>query len=93
MQRTNLTSAKMQLQMNENGNVRLCPITAFEVRIATNEMVILVLQYVETIEQFDAGQSKQLQAILPAKRAQELAAMLQKAANLVLEEGSLCLVQ
>ncbi len=83
----------IKLQTNENGSASLCPLTAFEVRIATNEMVILVLQYVETIEQFDSRQPKQLQVVLPAKRAHELAATLEKAAVLFLREGSYSLVQ
>jgi len=83
----------IKLQTNENGIAKLCPITAFEVRIATNEMVIVVIQYVETIEQFDSGQPKQLQVVLPAEQAHELAATLEKAAKLFLREGSYCLVQ
>jgi hypothetical protein len=83
----------IELQTTEDGSAKLCPITAFEVRIASDEMVIILIQYVETIEQFDSGQPKQLQAVLPAKRAHELAASLEKAATLFLREGSSCLVQ
>lgn len=70
----------MELQTNERGNAGLCPITGFEVRIATNDMVVLAIQYVENIAQFDSGEWKQLQAVLPAQRALELAATLKKAA-------------
>lgn len=80
------------LQTDECGGARLCPITACEVRIASNEMVVLVIQYVETIEQFDLGQWKQLHAVLPAKRALELAASLEKAASLFLQSNSDSLV-
>ena len=79
----------MELQTNERGIAKLCPITAFEIRIASNEMVVLVIQYVETIEQFDLGQPKQLQTVLPAERAFELAATLKKAAA-ILESNSNC---
>jgi len=72
----------IELHTNENGSARLCPITEFEVRIGSNEMVIVVIQYVETIEQFDSGQPKQLQVVIPANRAHELAATLEKAATL-----------
>ena len=82
----------IELQTNENGSAKLCPITAFEVRLGSNEMVIVIIQYVETIEQFDSGQQKQLQVVLPAKRAHELAATLEKATGLFLRDGSLCLV-
>jgi len=75
----------IKLECNEHGVARLCPITACDVRIATNEMVILVMQYVDTIEEFDSGQWKQLQAVLPAKRALELAADLEKAVALLHE--------
>jgi hypothetical protein len=75
----------MEMQTNERGNATLCPIVGFEVRIASNDMVVLVLQYVDSIEQFDSGQRKQLQAVLPAKRALEIAATLKKAAALFLE--------
>lgn len=75
----------IELQMNEHGAAKLCPITTCEVRVATNEMVVLVLRYVETIEEFDSGHWKQLQTVLPAKRALELAADLEKAAALFLE--------
>ncbi len=83
----------IELQTNGDGNAKLCPITAFEVHIASDEMVVVVIQYVETIEQFDSGQPKQLQAVLPAERAHELAASLEKAATLFLREGSSCLLQ
>jgi hypothetical protein len=83
----------LELQTNENGSAKLCPITTFEVHIASDEMVIIVFQYVETIEQFDSGQPKQLQVVLPAKRAHELAANLERAATIFLKEGSYCLVQ
>ena len=78
----------IQLQSNERGNAILCPITEYQVRLASNDMVILVLQYVESIEQFDAGQCKQLQTVIPATRALEIAATLKKAANMILEADS-----
>lgn len=78
----------MQLRTNERGNAKLCPITDLEVRIASNNMVILVIQYVETIEQFDSGERKQLQTVLSAKRALKLAATLKKAAARFLESNS-----
>ena len=78
----------IELQTNERGDARLCPITACEVRLASNEMVVVVLQYVESIEQFDSGQWKQLQAVLPVKRALELAASLEKAVALFLQSDS-----
>jgi len=83
----------IELQTDENGSAKLCPITSFEVHIASSEMVILVIQYVETIEQFDSGQPKQLQLVLPAERAHELAATIDKAASLFLKESSYSLVQ
>lgn len=78
----------MELQINERGNARLCPITAFEVRIASNDMVVLVIQYVESIEQFDSGELKQLQTVLPTAQAYELAATLRRAAGLFLQSGA-----
>ena len=78
----------IKLHTREDGIARLCPITEYEVRIATNEMVVMVIQYVETIEQFDSGEWKQLQVVLPAIRARELAATLEKAATLFLKESS-----
>lgn len=48
--------SRIELQTNEDGIAKFCPVTAFDVRIATNEMVIVVIQYVETVEQFDSGQ-------------------------------------
>ncbi|HEY2470339.1 MAG TPA: hypothetical protein VGI45_21270 [Terracidiphilus sp.] len=83
----------IKLQANELGSVKLCPVTACEVRVATNEMVVIVIQYVETIEEFDSGHWKQLQAILPVKRALELAANLEKAATLFLESHPETVVQ
>ena len=77
--------SSIELQCNELGNARLSPITACDVRLASNQMVVLVLQYVETIEEFDSGEWKQLQAVLPATRALELAASLEKAAALSVE--------
>lgn len=82
-----------ELESNELGSTLLCPIVACEVRIASNEMVALVLQYVETIEEFDSGHWRQLQAVLPAKRALQLAADLEKAATLFLEPHPETLVQ
>jgi hypothetical protein len=82
----------IELQTNEHGDARLCPITACEVRLASNEMVVVILQYVESIEQFDSAQWKQLQAVLPVKRALELAASLEKAVALFLKSDSDTLV-
>ena len=80
--------APIELQNNERGNAKLCPVTDYQVRLASNGMVVLVLQYVETIEQFDSGQWKQLQTVLPATRALEIAATLRKAAKLHLHSDS-----
>ena len=80
--------APIELQNNERGNAKLCPITDYQVQLASNEMVILVLQYVESIEEFDAGQWQQLQTVVPAERALEIAATLKKAANLILRPES-----
>jgi hypothetical protein len=84
--------SRIELQTNENGVTKLCPVTAFELRLATNEMVIVLIQYAETIEQFDSGQPKQLQLVLDSKAAQELAANLGKALTLFPREST-CLVQ
>jgi hypothetical protein len=84
--------SRIELQTNENGVTKLCPITAFELQIATNEMVIVRIQYVETIEQFDSGQPKQLQLVLDSKAAQELAANIGRALTLFQREST-CLVQ
>ena len=72
---------------------KFCPVTAFDVRIATNEMVIIVIQYVETVEQFDSGQPKQLQVVLESKVAQELAATIPKALTLFPRGNFNCLLQ
>ena len=77
--------APLELQVNERGDARLCPITDFQVQLATNEMVVVTIEYVESMEQFDAGQRKQLQTILPATRALALGATLKKAAKLILD--------
>jgi hypothetical protein len=82
----------LELQTNEHGTAKLCPITTFEVRIATDKMFALVIQYVETIEQFDSGQWKQLQTVLTAKQALTLAATLEKAVSLSQETNPDCLV-
>ena len=55
--------------------------------------MLVVFQYVETIEQFDAEQLQQLQVVLPIERANELAATINKAVKLVPSECSNCLVQ
>ncbi|HEY1580794.1 MAG TPA: hypothetical protein VGF82_27325 [Terracidiphilus sp.] len=78
----------IRLQKDECGNVELCPITDFQVQVATNDMVILTNNYVESIEQFDAGEWKQLQTIIPATRALDLGATLKKAAKLILQSDS-----
>jgi hypothetical protein len=88
-----LPTEPIELKINDHGNAKLCPITACDVRIATNDMVVVILQYVETIEEFDSGQWKQLQAVLPAQRALELAASLEKAATLFREPQADNLVQ
>jgi hypothetical protein len=84
--------SRIELQTNENGVTKLCPVTAFDLQIATNEMVIVRIQYVETIEQFDSGQPKQLQLVLDSKAAQELAANIGRALTLFQREST-CLVQ
>jgi hypothetical protein len=85
--------SRIKLQTNEDGIAKFCPVTDFSVRIAANEMVIVVIQYVETIEQFDSGQPKQLQVVLESRLAQELAATIGKALTLFPGEDSNCLVQ
>jgi len=82
----------MELRTNEGGIASLSPITAFEVRIASNDMVVLVLQYVESVEQFDSGRPKQIQTVLSPARALEIAATLKKAASLFLGANSGCAV-
>lgn len=77
--------APIALDTNERGDVKLCPITDFQVQLATNDMVLVTIQYVESMEQFDAGERKQLQTILPATRALALGATLKKAAKLILD--------
>ena len=79
---------QLKLQKNERGNVKLCPIIEFQVQVATNDMVILTINYVESIEQFNAGEWKQLQTIIPAVRAIDLGATLKKAARLILESDT-----
>jgi hypothetical protein len=83
----------IELQTDTIGNAALRPITACEVRIASNEMVVLVIQYVESIEDFDSGNGKQLQAVLPPARAMRLAESLEKAASLFLSAHSGNLMQ
>jgi hypothetical protein len=80
--------APLKLQTNDRGTATLCPVTTFEVHIASNEMLILVIQFVETIEQFDLGQRKQLQTVLAPNQALALAATLEKAAALLLKTDS-----
>jgi hypothetical protein len=75
----------IELKANEVGNASLCPITDFQVQLGSNEMVIITVQYVETIEQFDTGQWKQLRTVISAKRALELGRTIKKAAKLILE--------
>ena len=84
--------SRIELQTNENGETKLCPISAFELRLATNQMVIVLIQYIETIEQFDSGQPKQLQLILDSDAAQELAVSIGKALTLFPKEAT-CFVQ
>jgi hypothetical protein len=78
----------IEMQTDTIGNAALCPITACEVRIASNEMVILVIQYVESIKDFDTGNWKQLQAVLSAGRAMQLSESLEKAASLFLSANA-----
>ena len=79
---------QLKFQKNERRNLKLCPITDFQVQVATNDMVILTINYVESIEQFDAGEWKQLQTIIPATRALDLGATLKKAAKLILQSDT-----
>jgi hypothetical protein len=81
----------IELQTNERGIAKLYPITDFQVQLASDETVVLTIRYVETIEQFDSGEWKQLQTVLPANRALELGATLKKAARLILDSDSVSL--
>jgi hypothetical protein len=74
----------IELKADEVGNASLCPITEFQVQLGSNEMVIITVQYVETIEQFDSGQWKHFRTIISAKRALEFGATIEKAAKLIL---------
>ena len=80
--------ASFDLQINERGDVKLCPITDFTVQLATNDMVVVTLEYVESLEQFDSGKRKELRTVIPAERALTLGATLKKAARLILDAGS-----
>jgi hypothetical protein len=83
----------LQLQRNEHHTEKPCPMTTFEVRISSNQMVMLKIEYVETIEQFDSGDRKQLQTVLAPNQALILAATLQKAAALFVKIDSDRVVQ
>ena len=80
--------ASLDLQTDERGDVRLCPITNFKVQLATNDMVVVTIEYVESLEQFDSGERKELRTVVPAERALALGATLKKAARLILDAGS-----
>ncbi len=76
------------LQTDERGSVRLCPVTDFTVQLATNDMVVVTLEYVESMEQFDSGVRRQLRTVMPADQALALGATLKKAARMILESSS-----
>jgi hypothetical protein len=80
--------ASFDLQTNEPGDVKLCPITDFKVQLATNDMVVVTIEYVESVEQFDSGERKEFRTVVPAERALALGATLKKAARLILESNS-----
>ena len=78
----------LDLETDERGNLKLCAITGFKVQLATNDMVAVTIEYVESVEQFDSGERKQFRTIVAATQALALGSTLKKAGQLILESGS-----
>lgn len=79
----------LELQNDNKGNVITCPMTGWGITPVTNtSSIILTIEYVETSEQLETGERKQLQTILTIAKAQELAEELKKAANIMLASGT-----
>jgi hypothetical protein len=73
----------IELQTDGTGNVITCPMTGWGIKPVAETMILLAIEYVDSPEQLETGERKQLQAILHSHQALELAEELKKVVALL----------
>lgn len=74
----------IKLQTDGSCNIVACPMTGYELRAVSDTALLIIIEYVETEQQFETGERKTLQAIVKQQQALELAETLQRSAKLIL---------
>ena len=74
---------ELELQVDEGG-VITHPVTGWGTKPLDGMMVLLAIQYVETPEQLENGERLQIQGLLNADKALELAEALKRAATIAI---------
>jgi hypothetical protein len=71
----------LELQKDKEGNIITLPMTGWGITDVAGMSLILTIQYVETPEQLETGERKQMQTIVTVQKALELAEALRRAAS------------
>lgn len=74
----------LTLQTDASGNIVTYPVTGWELRSVANMSIMVVIEYIESPEQLETGERKQLQTILSAPQALDFAETMKKAATVLL---------
>lgn len=80
--------AKPVLEMDSNGNVVTRPVTGWSVLTLAGMSVLAAIQYAQTPQELETGNSKQIQLVLMPQQCVELAQALKKAGKSLLEDRS-----
>ena len=76
------------LETDSNGDIITKPVTGWITAPIAEIAVLLAIQYVETPEELETGNSKQIQLVLMPQKCLELAEALTKAGKSLLEDQS-----
>jgi hypothetical protein len=75
-------------ETDSNGDIITKPVTGWITAPVAEIAVLLAIQYVETPEELEKGNSKQIQLVLMPQKCLELAEALTKAGKSLLEDQS-----
>jgi hypothetical protein len=74
----------MKFETDSTGNVITKPVTGYAVVPVAGIAVLLCIQYAETPEELESGDSKQIQLVLMPQQALEIAEAVTKRAKILL---------
>jgi len=80
--------APSNLELDEHGNIITKPVTGWTTAVLVGSAVLLAIQYANTPEELESGQSHQIQLVLQPQLCLELAENMTKQAKRILESHS-----